>query len=265
MADHKLQQKTIVITGASGGIGSQMALLAASLGAVPILVARSVDKLQALSADIYEQYRIEADYYALDVSDVEAVSRTFAEIQANHPPIDVLINNAGFGVFDHFHEARMDDVKKMIDVNVVGLMACTREIMPQMMDRRQGHIINVASVAGKLATPKSIVYSSSKHAVLGFSNGLRMELDGTGIHVTTVNPGPIRTNFFNIADPDGVYLKNVNRFLLEPDQVAKAVMAAIRKPRREVNLPKYMNIGTTLYNLVPGLIEKTAGKLFKMK
>ncbi|HET7615899.1 MAG TPA: SDR family oxidoreductase, partial [Bacillales bacterium] len=213
--------KTVVITGGSSGIGARIGLQAANKGALPVLLARSEDKLDGVREMIQQYTGVESHTYKLDVSDADAVSSVFDEIFEKLDMIDVLVNNAGFGVFDLFRDADLDDLKKMLDVNVFGLMACTKKVLPRFLVRNEGHIINVASLAGKIATPKSTAYSATKHAVLGFSNGLRMELAETNIHVTTVNPGPVNTNFFNIADKSGEYVKNVEKYMLEPDDVAR--------------------------------------------
>ncbi|WP_223601931.1 SDR family oxidoreductase, partial [Chryseobacterium sp. GVT01B] len=147
-------------------------------------------------------------------SDTDQVQSVFKQILLEIGQVDILANNACFGVFREAHEAPIDEIKGMFEVNVVGLMACTNMVLPKMRERRFGHIINIASQAGKIATPKSSVYSATKHAVLGYTNALRMELSDYNVQVTSVNPGPIATNFFNIADEKGTYVKNVQRYML---------------------------------------------------
>lgn len=265
MSHQRLKNQIIVITGASSGIGKDMAMLAAKSGAIPILVARSVDKLEEIQQNILNQFNIKADVQSLDVSDTDAVQMVFTEIIEKHGHIDVLINNAGYGLFSFFAETSLADMKNMFEVNVLGLMACTRMVVPGMVSQRKGHIINIASIAGKLSTPKSTIYSASKHAVLGFTNGLRMELADDDVFVTAVNPGPIRTNFFSIADPDGGYIANVNRFMIEPELVARKVIAAIGRKKREINVPWTMSTGARLHQMFPRMIEAFAGSLFKKK
>lgn len=184
----------MIITGASGGIGAQMAVLCAERGANLVLLARSLDKLQELQADLRKRFSVDVHVHKLDVSDTDEVSAVFSEIIARFDYIDVLVNNAGFGVFREAHEAKVEEIKGMFDVNVVGLMACTSMVLPVMRKQRSGHIINIASQAGKMATPKSSVYSATKHAVLGYTNSLRMELADSNVFVTAVNPGPIETS-----------------------------------------------------------------------
>jgi short-subunit dehydrogenase len=257
--------KCILITGASSGIGKSLAFEAASRGYKPILVARSFEKLQLISCEINSKFGVSAACYHLDVSDVKAVSEIFKIIVNDHEKVDVLVNNAGYGIFDYLDESSLTDIKGMIDVNVVGLIACSKEIIPHFIRNGRGHIINVASIAGKLATPKASVYAATKHAVIGFTNALRLELSDKNIFVTAVNPGPIRTNFFSIADKEGMYAKSMERMMLDPDDVAKEIINCIEKPRRELNLPFWMGWGAKLYQLSPALFEKLAGRSLKRK
>jgi len=261
----ELENKNIVITGASSGIGEKIAMLVAKKGARPILIARSSDKLKHICESIREKTSANCLYYSLDVSDIDQVKKVFKQIREEVGHIDVLLNNAGFGVFDTLQEATYDDLEKMFAVNVMGLIACTKEVLPSMLERNKGHIINIASQAGKLATPKSSGYSATKHAVLGFTNSIRLELMDTDIYVSAVNPGPIETNFFNIADKTGNYVKNVEKYMLDADEVAEKVTKLILRPKRELNLPWWMNLGSVLYNLFPSISEKLFGKKFNMK
>lgn len=265
MLKHLLENKTIAITGASSGIGAKIAFYAAKKGAIPVLIARSEDKLAEIRDHIKNETGTRAPLFSLDVSDAERIQTVFETIYKEMGGIDILVNNAGFAIFDYFREADLEDIKNMLDVNVFGLMACTRVVLPHMLERNAGQIINVASMAGKVPTPKSTVYAATKHAVLGFTYGLRMELNDTNIRVTTVNPGPINTNFFNIADQSGDYVKSVQQFILEPDVVAKKVVRAMEKPKREINVPFTMNVGSRMYQAAPGLLERIVGKLFDKK
>jgi short-subunit dehydrogenase len=260
-----LKGKNIVITGASGGIGAEVAKLCAAQGANLVLLARNIEKLQQLQHDLEEQHHVTIVVFKLDVSDTEKVKQIFTEIFEAMKYVDILVNNAGFGVFRAAHEATIEEIKGMFNVNVVGLMACTSMVLPSMREKRSGHIINIASQAGKIATPKSSVYSATKHAVLGYSNALRMELADDNVYVTTVNPGPIATNFFAIADEKGTYVKNVQRFMLQPEYVAKKIVNAMLDRPREVNLPRWMNMGSIIYTLFPALFERLGKRAFNQK
>jgi uncharacterized protein len=265
MAREQLKGKNIVITGASGGIGAEIAKLCAASGANLVLAARSIEKLKQLQTELQQKHQVKVDVYQLDVSDTDKVKEVFSQITEKINHIDILVNNAGFGVFREAHEATMDEIKGMFDVNVVGLMACTSMVLPKMRERRFGHIINIASQAGKIATPKSSVYSATKHAVLGYTNSLRMELSDYNVLVTSVNPGPIATNFFNIADEKGTYVKNVKRYMLQPEYVAQKVVDSMLTKTREINLPRWMNMGSVVYVLFPRLFERIGKKAFNKK
>lgn len=265
MKKQTLAEKHVMITGASGGIGEQIAYEAASRGARPILVARNEKKLKSVAERIQSEYGITAPVYSLDVGDLAVIEMTYPQILADVGYVDVLINNAGFGIFEDVVDAKMENMQSMFQVNVLGLIACTKMVLPHMLERNTGHIVNIASQAGKLATPKSSGYSATKHAVLGFTNSLRMELAKTNILVTAINPGPIKTNFFDIADTSGSYTKNVEKFMLNPEDVAKKVVDSLFTKKRELNLPGWMNLGSTLYLLAPRLVEKLAGDRFHQK
>lgn len=265
MVREQLKGKNIVITGASGGIGAEIAKLCAASGANLVLMARSIEKLKQLQTELQQKHQVRVEVYQLDVSNTEKVKEVFTAVFSEIGEVDILVNNAGFGVFREAHAATMDEIKGMFDVNVIGLMACTSMVLPKMRERRSGHIINIASQAGKIATPKSSVYSATKHAVLGYTNSLRMELSDYNVLVTSVNPGPIATNFFNIADEKGTYVKNVKRFMLQPDYVARKVVESMLTKTREINLPRWMNMGSVVYVLFPRLFERIGKKAFNKK
>jgi short-subunit dehydrogenase len=261
----KLAGKHIVITGASAGVGEKIAYEVAKRGATPILLARSEEKLKEIASDIRSNYQVPCYYYRLDVSDLTAVESVFTHLFHELKTVDVLVNNAGFGVFRNVEDIDLAEMKKMFEVNVFGLIACSKIALSHMAKRKTGHIINIASQAGKIATPKSSVYAATKHAVLGFTNSLRMEAAQSGVYVTAVNPGPMKTNFFDIADTSGNYVKNVERYMLDAEEVARRVVDIMLTPTREVNLPRWMNIGSKLYQLFPTFVEKVGGKAFYQK
>lgn len=260
-----LVNKTVFITGASGGIGAEIARHCAEQGANLALFARSFEKLQKLKKELEESFSSKITVYRLDVSDTDQINEVFSRALEDFSGIDILVNNAGYGVFQYAHDATIEDIKGMFSVNVVGLIYCTRVVLPVMREQKSGHIINIASQAGKIATPKSSVYSASKHAVIGYSNALRMELADYNVNVTTVNPGPIETNFFAIADEKGTYVMNVKKYMLKPQYVARKVVNAMLTSKREINLPRWMNLGSYIYTLFPRLFEKVGKKAFNKK
>lgn len=255
------QGKIVLITGASSGIGALMAQKLADRGAIPILSARSVDKLQDLQSQIHGTSRI----IPMDVTSEQQVNDAVAAIIQEFGRIDILINNAGYGVFETFLDTPISEFEKMMDVNYMGIVRCTKAILPHMTAAGQGHIVNIASLAGKIGSAKSSSYNATKHAVLGLTNALRQELYGTHIYVTAINPGPIDTPFFEKADPGGQYVQNVKRFLLKPEKVVDSMMKAIERRKAEVNLPFAGAAGIKLYQLFPRLADKFAYKLINKK
>lgn len=262
---NRLHNKTVVITGASSGLGKEIAIQSAKCGANVVLIARSINRLKELEQSLVNQFGVKVYSFQLDVSDASQMERVFTDVIQIVGKIDVLVNNAGFGIFEEACEMNLEETKRMLDVNVFGLMACTRMVLHSMLEKQSGHIINIASQAGKVATPKSSVYAATKHAVLGFSNALRLELAEHHVFVTTVNPGPIETNFFETADASGTYVKNVKKYMLRPEDVAEKIISCMLTNKREINLPGWMNIGTVFYAVFPRMFEALGQKFFFKK
>ncbi|WP_042350120.1 SDR family NAD(P)-dependent oxidoreductase [Bacillus massiliigorillae] len=262
---NRLHNKTVVVTGASSGLGKEIAIQSAKSGANVVLIARSMNRLKELEQTLVNQFGVKVYSFQLDVSDASELERVFTDIVHKVGNIDVLVNNAGFGIFEEAREMDLEETKRMLDVNVFGLMASTRMAIDTMIERQSGHIINIASQAGKVATPKSSVYAATKHAVLGFSNALRLELAEHHVFVTTVNPGPIETNFFETADTSGTYVKNVKKYMLRPEEVAAKVVSCMLTNKREINLPGWMNAGAVFYAVFPRMFEALGQKFFFKK
>jgi len=256
-----LRGKVVLITGASSGIGAKVAVLLAEKGAVPVLTARSVEKMSELAANIPGEHAV----YGMDVRSDEQVERVVSQAIARYGKIDVLLNNAGYGEFVPFTEASIAHFQEMMDVNYMGTVRCTRAALPSMISSGQGHIVNVASMAGKMATAKSTAYAATKHAVLGFTNALRQDLRGTGVAVSAVNPGPIDTPFFERADPGGQYVRNIGWFMMSPDKVAKAIVSVIERRRPELDLPWAASAGVKFMQLFPRIGSALFGGLTNRK
>ncbi|MCZ8519229.1 MULTISPECIES: SDR family NAD(P)-dependent oxidoreductase [Paenibacillus] len=253
--------KIAVITGASSGLGALMAQKLAERGAVPVLMARSEAKLAETAKSIRGRHGI----HVLDVTSSEEVRRVMEGVLAEYGRIDVLINNAGYGVFDRFVDAPLEEFEGMMDVNYMGTVRCTKAVLPAMLGQGSGHIVNIASMAGKIGSAKSSGYSATKHAVLGLTNSLRQELVGTGVYLTAVNPGPIDTPFFDRADPGGGYVKNIKWFMLKPEVVVDRMLRAIERRTPEINLPWVGAAGVKMFQLFPGLFDRVAFKLLNKK
>lgn len=249
---------TVLITGASGGLAQEMVKLLPNDQL--ILLGRNKEKLVQLYGN-----HPHAELVEMDITDAQALEGLVAELYQRYGKIDVLINNAGYGIFEDFDKISDQDIHQMFEVNTFALMNLSRLVASRMKEMRKGHIINIVSMAGLIATSKSSLYSATKFAAIGFSNALRLELMPYGVYVTTVNPGPIRTGFFDQADPDGTYLKSVDRFLLEPDAVAQKIVKTIGKNKRELNLPVLLHLAHKFYTLFPKLADKLAVETFNYK
>lgn len=246
-----LAQDKIAITGASSGIGEQLALQLAQQQASLILIARREERLKELQSTCQALTSQPVQIYPLDVSNAVGVKNIAARIQHEVGTVDVLINAAGFGDFTEFMATDYQLWKQMLHVNVLGTLLMTRYIAAPMIDQGCGQIINIGSMGGKIATPKSAVYSATKAAIIAFSNSLRLELQPLNVQVTTINPGPVQTNFFEIADHTGNYLKSVGKIILDPQQLAHKIIHCIGRPVRELNTPWIMELGYLGYQLFP--------------
>lgn len=256
-----LTNKVVVVTGASSGIGSLAAQMLAEQGATVVLAARSMDKLRHVTDGWNYPHKL----LKLDVNDDRSVEEGFKQIYETYGRVDCLLNNAGYGKFEACTDMPVSEYAEMMSVNYMGIVRCTKAVLPQMIQSRSGRIVNVASMAGKIGTSKSTAYTATKHAVLGFSNSLRQEVREYGITVSTINPGPIDTPFFALADPDGHYVNNVKWMMLKPERVAKAMVTAVRKGTYEVNLPRYASIGVKLYQMFPRLADRLSYRMLNKK
>ncbi|MCZ0701803.1 short-subunit dehydrogenase [Natronobacillus azotifigens] len=248
--------KTIIVTGATSGIGEKTCEQLIKHKAQVIMIARSTEKLKKMQEKLFNLYQRSSEFYTVDLSNQSEWKQTLEEIMKKHQSIDGIINNAGFGIFDHAVTMTSEDIEKMFQVNVFAIMEATKALLPYFMKQKHGHIINIASFAGKIATSKSSIYSATKHAVLGYTNAVRSEVKPYGVYVTSVNLGPVRTAFFQTADPSGAYQKAVSRYMLDPESVAKHIIKNLFKPKREINLPKWMEFGSRMYAMAPGIAEK---------
>ena len=188
--------KTVLITGASSGIGEGCARKFASQGARIILNARNAQKLEALASELKEKYNSECYVLPFDVCDRNAAIESLESLPNEWKSIDILINNAGLAVgVDKEHEGSLDEWDVVIDTNVKALLSMTRLVVPGMVERGRGHIINIGSIAGDAAYPGGSVYCATKAAVKALSDGLRIDLVDTPLRVTNIKPGLVETNF----------------------------------------------------------------------
>lgn len=186
----------ILITGASSGIGTASARAFAAEGAHLILAARRSERVQALADQLHAEFGVDTLPLKLDVRDQAAVARALDGLPERWVPIDILLNNAGLSRgLDKLQEGKIQDWDEMIDTNLKGLLYVTRAVTPGMVARGRGHVINMGSIAGHEIYPNGNVYCATKFAVVTLSKGLRLDLVGTGVRVTCVDPGMVETEF----------------------------------------------------------------------
>ena len=248
----------ILITGASGGIAQAMVPLLKD--DFLILLGRDAQKIE----ELYASHPKKA-IYEIDISKAADLAALVEKIYQDYGRIDVLVNNAGYAIYDDFENFSEEQVRAMFDVNLFALMALCRLVGKEMKAAKAGHIINIVSMSGKIASAKSSIYSATKFAALGFSNTIRLELAPYNVAVTTVNPGPVATGFFDLADPDGSYQKSVQAFLIAPEKVASKIVQAMGTKKREINLPWILEATNKFYTLFPNLADFLARKVFNFK
>ena len=194
-----LENQIILITGASSGIGTACARIFAGAGAKLILAARRLERLQQLADTLIKEFGIEIHLLQLDVRDRNAVEEAISTLPSAWSNIDILINNAGLSRgLDKLHEGSFQDWEDMIDTNVKGLLYVSRYVVPGMVSRDRGHVVNLGSIAGHQTYPGGNVYCATKAAVRAISEGLKQDLLGTRVRVTSVDPGMVETEFSNV-------------------------------------------------------------------
>jgi short-subunit dehydrogenase len=243
-----IKGKVVIVTGASSGIGEATAREFGREGAKVVLAARRVDKLQTLAQEIgamstgAQAYVVQAD-----LSKLEDIQKLVTDTIAIFGRIDVLVNNAGFGRLDWLENLDpVKDIQAQIDVNVMGVIQTTRQVLPVMIAQRSGSIINMCSMAGLVATPTYSIYAASKHAVHGFSEALRREVKPWGIDVSLIYPGGVVTD-----------AKTPKFMLLTAEQVAQAVVKLVRHPRRMWVIPWLWSVTVFMNRFLPGLVDRT--------
>lgn len=220
---------TALVTGASGGIGAELAKLCAADGYDVILVARSGAALEELAGSLSRGHGIQARAVAADLSDPAAPPEIFERLRGT--PVDILINNAGFGLHGAFAETGWAAESRMIQVNVAALAHLTKLFLPEMIRRRSGRILNVASTAGFVPGPLMAVYYATKAFVLSFSEAVANEVQGSGVTVTVLCPGPTQTAFGQVA---GATATNLFRGpTMQAAEVARQGYAAMMAGRPE--------------------------------
>jgi short-subunit dehydrogenase len=224
-----VNSETVLVTGASSGIGLELAHCFAADGCRLILLARNTDALETLAGELRQAHKIETLVLTADLSRPEIPARVFKELQGRGIPVDVLVNNAGFGANGTFAGLPLPRQLEMIQVNITALTNLTGLFLPGMIERRRGGVLNVGSLAGFLPGPGMDIYYATKAFVLSFTEALAEELAGTGVTATALCPGPTATNFGNISH--GQKMRRLNTPKMPAAAVARHGHRAFRKGR----------------------------------
>ena len=218
------QRELTIVTGASRGIGKAIALRFAKENYDIMIFGRDVEALKKVQAEI-KNAGVECERFAGDAADEKFVMDSVSNIFEKYGKIDHLVNNAGIGIFKKLVDSNLKDFKEQIDVNLYGIYNFTKAVADKMIERKSGSIINIASLAGKNSFVGGTMYSASKHAVLGFTRSLMLELREFNIRVAAICPGSVATEFFGGSGRHPNYDK-----ILKPDDVADSVMAILKLP-----------------------------------
>jgi 3-hydroxy acid dehydrogenase / malonic semialdehyde reductase len=251
-----VQNKIVLITGASSGIGAACAKIFADAGAKLILAARRLERLQQLASELNNEFAVDIHLLQLDVRDRSFVESAISNLPPSWSNIDILINNAGLSRgLDKLHEGDVQDWEEMIDTNIKGLLYLTRYVVPGMVKRSRGHVVNIGSIAGHQIYPGGNVYCGTKAAVKAISEGLKLDLLGTPIRVTSVDPGMVETEFSEVrfhGDSDRANKVYQGVTPLTPEDVADVIFFCVTRSAHvninEVILMPVDQASTTLVN-----------------
>ncbi len=254
------ENQVVLITGASQGIGRRLAGDFAKRGATVVGCGRSRERLQETLDEIRAVSPM-STVIACDVGDRAQVHAMVEKTIADFGKIDILINNAGIGMRRPFAETSLDTVEEIMRTNFLGMVYCTHEVLPSMVTRGDGHIVNISSGSGHIGTLNMTAYCASKFAMNGFSESLYHELRPLGIHVSVVSPGPVKTDFSrSFVD---VPPKSPPSLAVTPESISQAVIRAIERRRVEFVVPRWLAVICWLKRLAPNLFRAAAQRTFR--
>ncbi len=249
----------VVITGASAGIGRATAVRFASEGAALVLAARSQERLQRLAERLEQRFAVETLAVPCDVRQREQVDALVEAAIARFGRIDVLVNNAGYGLYGRIEDTPEAAFRDVLETNVLGVHHAIRAVLPHMRRQGAGHIVNVGSVVGKRSWPYHGAYAASKFALTGLTQALRGELAGSGVSATLVLPASTDTEFFaNAPSYSSEYVPAPLGPVQTPGQVARAIVRSVRHPSPEVHMQLLMRIAHVLAEIFPALTAKAS-------
>jgi short-subunit dehydrogenase len=245
-----------VITGASRGIGRAVARAASKRGAQVGLISRSHDELDAVLAELGGRGAVSV----ADVARRDDIERALEEITGALGPIDILVNNAGIGAYSAFAEEDVETFERLMRVNYLGTIYAMKAVLPGMLARGRGHIVNVASIAGRIGAPFEAAYSASKFAVVGLSEAVAIEVGTKGVGISLVNPGPVETEFFNTRGHP--YARSTPK-PVTAERVARDVIAAVEKNKLERYVPRWLGTAVVSRVMLPPLYRAGTTRAFR--
>ena len=257
----KFKDQIIAITGASSGIGMQAAIDFSNNGAKTIiLISRNITKLNKVKEKLNPDCNVEI--YPCDVSNKKMVADMSNNILGKIGNVNILVNNAGFGIYGRVIDQTIEDIEKVTSTNYLGMIYCTKMFLPSMIKKNQGHIVNVASLAASFGIPCMAAYCGSKFAMLGFSESLYHELKNTNVGITVVSPIAVKTNFFDNESFKGKMPHKLG-YVLDPKTVSNAILKAAYSKRLEIVVPFFVRSAVWLKRTFPYLINPIVSSAFK--
>lgn len=259
-----LKNKVVFITGASSGFGEDAAKLFAKEGAIVLVTARRMDRLNTLVDQINDSGG-NAFAYHLDVSDFKQIRDVVQQIHREHGSIDVLFNNAGFGKINFLENLNLEaDIIPMMNVNLIGAIELVRQVLPIMIQQRSGHIINMSSVAGWIGTPPYSIYNATKFGLRGFTDAIRREVRHFGVYVSGIYPGPAKTEFSEHVGWDHTKANTESYRLssMTSEFVGRKVVQLAKHPRHAMVVPWFFNVLIWLSMMFPWLTDQVIINIF---
>ncbi len=243
-----------VVTGASRGIGREVTLMAAAKGAKLGLIARSRPDLEKVLAEIGGRGAVAT----ADVADRAETERAIGEIVSALGPVDILVNNAGIGQWGRVVDTPAEEYERTIKVNYLSCVYATKAVLPSMIERKRGHIVNLASIAGRIGPPLESAYAGSKFAMVGFTESLAFEVGPQGIGVSMVNPGPVKTEFFDTRGHayEGSYPRPVTA-----QRVASSVIEVVESNGLERIIPRALRPAVVVRHMLPPLYRRGTARV----
>ena len=243
-----------VVTGGSRGIGREVAMLAAQKGARVGLVARNAPDLEAVLKEIGGRGAVAT----ADVADQAQTERALAALAAELGPVDILVNNAGIGSYGRVVDLPVGEFERVMRVNYFSCVYATKAVLPSMLERRRGHVVNVASIAGRIGPPMEAAYAASQFAMVGFTEALFFEVRPHGIGVSMVNPGPVQTEFFDTRGHayEGSYPKPVTA-----RRVADSVIEVVESDGLERVIPRALRPAVVFRHMAPPIYRRGTARV----